>query len=60
MRRIATICALVICVLVFAWMMPTDHRLIWPLRAVGSLSLSYLIVYAFSRAALSLNRRQAT
>lgn len=34
--------------------------LVSPVRAVESFSLSYLVVYAFSRAALFLKRRQAT
>jgi len=60
MRRIVTTYALAVCVLALAWIMPTDHRLVAPVRAVGSFSLSYLVVYAFSRAALFLKRSQAT
>jgi hypothetical protein len=60
MRRFVTIYALFVCVLALAWIMPMDHRLVSPVRAAGSFSLSYLVVYAFSRAALFLKRRQAT
>lgn len=59
MRRIVTACALVVSVLTLAWIVPTDHRLVLPVRVLGSLSLSYLAVYAFSRAALALKRRRA-